>query len=81
MDNKLIFAMALLLVLVSGGLFSAQADFGLNPCGWNCPSVCDSHYVSHDNDYRDFDKPGYPYGSCQEKMDRERAAHYDTYYD
>jgi len=35
MSKKLIVAMALSLVLVSGGLFSAQADCGLNPCGWH----------------------------------------------
>ncbi len=34
MCKTLIVAMALSLVLVSGGLFSAQADCGLNPCGW-----------------------------------------------
>ena len=34
MSKKLIFVMALSLVLVSGGLFSAQADCGFYPCGW-----------------------------------------------
>ncbi|MGA3117725.1 MAG: hypothetical protein ABSF90_25235 [Syntrophobacteraceae bacterium] len=40
MSKTLIVAMALSLVLVSGGLFSAQADCGLNPCGWHLPSLC-----------------------------------------
>ncbi len=35
MSKKLIFALALSLVLVSGGLFSAQAGCGCNPCGWH----------------------------------------------
>lgn len=40
MKKTLILAIALSLVLVSGGLFSAQADCGLNPCGWHFPSLC-----------------------------------------
>ncbi len=42
--------MALSLVLVSGGLFSAQADCGLNPCGWHLPSLCGFHCCSRDTD-------------------------------
>ena len=34
MSKMLIIAMALSLVLVSGGLFSAQADCGPNHCWW-----------------------------------------------
>ena len=35
MSKKLILVMALSLVLVSGGLSSALADCGCNPCGWH----------------------------------------------
>ena len=35
MSKTLIVALALSLVLVSGGLFSAQADCWFNPCGWH----------------------------------------------
>jgi len=38
MSKKLILVMALSLVLVSGGLSSALADCGCNPCGWHFPS-------------------------------------------
>ncbi len=38
MSKTLIVALALSLVLVSGGLYSAQADCGL--CGWHLPSLC-----------------------------------------
>jgi hypothetical protein len=51
MSKKLIFAIALSLVLASGGLFSAQADCGLNPCGlnlnpcgWHFPSLCNINW-------------------------------------
>ena len=51
MSKKLIFAIALSLVLASGGLFSAQADcglnpcgFNLNPCGWHFPSLCNINW-------------------------------------
>ena len=47
MNKKLIVAMALSLVLVSGGLFSAQADSGLNPCGWHSNlNPCGGHWPS-----------------------------------
>jgi hypothetical protein len=47
MSKKLIVAMALSLVLVSGGLFSAQADCGLNPCGWHLNlNPCSWHWPS-----------------------------------
>ena len=47
MSKKLIVAMALSLVLVSGGLFSAQADCGLNPCGWHLNlNPCGWHFPS-----------------------------------
>ena len=55
MSKKLILAMALSLVLVSGALFSAQADCGLNPCGWRLPSLCGFHCCSRDTDKRDLD--------------------------
>ncbi len=41
MSKTLIVAMALSLVLVSGGLFSAQADCNL--CGWHLTSPCSWH--------------------------------------
>jgi hypothetical protein len=55
MSKKLIVAMALSLVLVSGGLFSAQADFGLNPCGGHsnsnpCGGHCPSCFSCRAND-------------------------------
>ena len=40
MSKKLILAIALSLVLASGGLFNAQAACGLSPCGWHLPSLC-----------------------------------------
>jgi hypothetical protein len=59
MSKKLILGIALSLVLVSGGLFSAQASCGggclsslspcnwnlsfLSPCTWHFPSVCGFH--------------------------------------
>ena len=47
MSKKLIVALALSLVLVSGGLFSAQADCGLNPCGWHLNlNPCNWHWPS-----------------------------------
>ncbi|MGA2229253.1 MAG: hypothetical protein ABSH41_32870 [Syntrophobacteraceae bacterium] len=51
MSKKLIVAMAFSLVLVSGGLFSAQADCAFNPCGWHFPSCgCGSKPVSNAQD-------------------------------
>jgi hypothetical protein len=71
--------MALSLVLVSGGLFGAQADCGLcsfhftspcswnlNPCGWHFPSLCNA-CGSRDTDKKDLDKPAV---SDQQKMDK-----------
>ncbi len=85
MSKKLIVAMALSLVLISGGLFSAQADCGLSPCGWHLNlNPCGWHWPScfscgsRDTDKRDLDKPAY---SNQEKIDREQAAYYNSYYD
>ena len=59
MSKKLILVMALSLVLVSGGLFSAQADCGFYPCGWHFPSCysCCSP-CSKDTDRSNIDKPG-----------------------
>lgn len=42
--------MALSLVLVGGGLLSAQADCGLNQCGFHLPSFCRSHCGARDTD-------------------------------
>ncbi len=53
MSKKMIFAMALSLVLVSGSLFSAHADCCFSPCGWHLPSLCGSHCNSKDMDRRD----------------------------
>jgi hypothetical protein len=50
MSKKMIFAMALSLVLVSGSLFSAQANCCFSPCGWYLPSLCGSHCCSKDRD-------------------------------
>ncbi len=44
MSKKLILVIAFSLVLASGGLFSAQADCGLNPCGWHFPSLCNINW-------------------------------------
>jgi len=40
MSKKLVLAIALSLVLVSGAFVNAHADCGLNPCGWHFPSLC-----------------------------------------
>ncbi|SPF42859.1 exported hypothetical protein [Syntrophobacter sp. SbD1] len=52
MRKTLIFAIAFSFVLVSGSLFSAQADCGLNPRSWHFAScgTCGSQPVSHDID-------------------------------
>ena len=61
MSKKLIFGIALSLVLFSGGFFSAQANCGggclssLAPCnwhfcGWHFPSWCSFHCGSKDAD-------------------------------
>jgi hypothetical protein len=70
MRKKLIVVMALSLVLVSGGLFSAQADCGL--CGWHLPSCfsCVANDMGRSNPnspYNDVGpnmgngSPGYPW--------------------
>jgi hypothetical protein len=62
MNKNLILAMALSLVLVSGALFSAQADCGLNPCGFHLPSLCSLHCGARDTDARasaSDDKPAF----------------------
>ncbi len=48
MSKKLIVAMALSLVLVSGSLFSAQADCGLNLCGlqWSSFFSCGANNMA-----------------------------------
>ena len=54
MSKKLIFAIALSLVFVSGGFFSAQANCGsgclssLSPCNWSFSSLspCNWHFPS-----------------------------------
>ena len=70
MSKKLIFGIALSLVLFSGGFFSAQASCGggclssLAPCnwhfcGWHLPSWCSFHCGSKDADrapVKDMDK-------------------------
>jgi hypothetical protein len=60
MSKKLIVAMALSLVLVSGGLFSAQADCCLNASGWHSNlnpcgghSLCCSSCSANDTGKRD----------------------------
>ena len=46
MSKKLVLGIALSLILVSGGFFSAQANCGggclssLSPCNWHFPSLC-----------------------------------------
>ena len=66
MRKILIIGIALSLVLVSGGLFSAQANCGsgclsslspcnwslssLSPCNWHFPSLCGFHCGSRDAD-------------------------------
>ncbi len=55
MRKMLIFGIAISLVLVSGGLFSAQAECGgclsgLSPCNWHFPSLCGFHCGSRDAD-------------------------------
>jgi hypothetical protein len=42
MNSKLILGLALAVVLVSGGLFSAQANCDPNPCGLHLPSYLSS---------------------------------------
>ncbi len=53
MNKKLVFGIALSLVLFSGGFFSAQANCGggcglstLSPCNWHFPSLCGFHLPS-----------------------------------
>ena len=65
MSKKLIIAMALSLVLVSGGLFSAQADCGLNICGWHLPSCFSSSATA--TGMRDADM-GYNIGNNEGKF-------------
>ena len=57
MSRTIIFAIALSLVLVSGSIFSAQADCCFNLCGWHFPS-CGCSSAPRD---RDIDsQTGYP---------------------
>ena len=52
MRKKLILAVAISLVLISGGFASAQADCSLcnlSPCNWHWPS-CACNVGSHDAD-------------------------------
>ena len=66
MSKILVVAMALSLVLATGGLFIAQADCGLcginlNPCGWHLPSCLSCAHTDMDrsNGYRGYDsEPG-----------------------
>jgi len=44
MRKTFILAIALSLVLVSGGLASAQDCGCLNPCGWHFPSLCNINW-------------------------------------
>ncbi len=46
MNKTLIVALALSLVLVSGGIYSAQADCGCNPCGFGFLNPCSWHFSS-----------------------------------
>ena len=69
MSKTLVVALALSLVLVSGGMFSAQADCGcLNPCGWHLPSLCNINW----------NPCGWHLPSCfscsQRNADRDKAA-------
>jgi hypothetical protein len=61
MSKKLIVVMALSLVLVSGGLFSARADCA--PCGWHLPSCW-----THGGNDMDRSNPNSPYNSVGPNM-------------
>lgn len=73
MSKILVVAMALSLVLATGGLFIAQADCGLcginlNPCGWHLPSCLSCAHTDMDrsNTYRGYNAdpgPGMENGS------------------
>ena len=65
MSKKLIIAMALSLVLVSGGLFCAQADHGSDPFGWYLPTWSSSSATA--TGMRDADM-GYNIGNNEGKF-------------
>ncbi|MFZ0943701.1 MAG: hypothetical protein WB930_11485 [Syntrophobacteraceae bacterium] len=58
MSKKLILVLALSLVLASGGLFSALADCGCNPCNGNWFSS--SSYNNRDMDWRAYNDDSIP---------------------
>ena len=81
MNKKLILGIALSLVLVSGGFFSAQANClggclsnlspcnwhlsSLSPCNWHLPSLCGFHCGSRDADREPARDMDRPDATCQ----------------
>jgi len=70
MSKKLILAIALSLVLVSGSMYSAQAQccfhfpnlccLNWNPCNWHWPSCCGTQNQSPPSSHQDSDRNQVP---------------------